>query len=1415
MNLTVRIQNTEYTGNMVQGITFSEEYNEQLDSGSIRLAHVAQIKDLKPYTDVYIYESGYAFDDYIAKWQSGGNLHDGNEEGIPFYRHLLVDQFTEEIVNLSEGIFSYTIDLFSETKGLEMIQLPHICVTQPLNIKKKVDIYTYLTRFVEMYSPKIKKQSRTTDDAVWEYDSKYKVSPSLQEVFSGIYCQDFALSNPTLKDVLASLMVTKDMIPYVKDNVVYAKDITKRTGTYDINEEKANGRVSSIVGQMSSGDYCDGVRRQYSQALSSDGVCHYVDYLGFRNKNNAILTIDNLQVETSRKIYKINKMYMCFWKKGIASCVVNGELKTVDFIFLCKQDISPLVKNSTEWGMLNQDWRDLPRIPASVYDLSEFKLTTISYSIGGNLITGWGTRYSEYKESLLNVYDVQKTYIENIFNYMNRLYPLGIQSSASLKEYVKANYPAAKDWDIDTMVVTANYGIDAIYYPQKMGGFKRDIDLSGVQKLKTLFFQIDYSGFFDGALIHSRDNGSDILFQNDNSSSALTLLEKDGVSQKEKLNRFANKTHSINGRLEGKNYDVSKLLQLGATGTIGEDDDVIIYRREYSIYNNYIKASYAGVQDYVLKNFYTSVYAKYRTNQLMLYGESTSRAESRKNLLLLSKNIKYKNENDAFFHVYDNVLTALFVIDSSIKKFFSAFAPNIDQSGESDVLDTAINTSTLSTSSGAKFVSEVQTFTSGKSLCLNTRMDDNASAGNYIENWTSDYSVLIDKASEQEDYYVGSTQQWYDIVDDDETGAIEGVSVWLYNSGSFSAGADKLCEYSALLPQNTNPSLSNAHNLMYHSEKIYKDNKEKIDLTFQVEPISLEQDDIVIGEMLPRLSDLAIANRFKADENVTKTIYSGEGYVHEVVLSETSTAQIFTNDKDISFKDTNNEIWNYLQSQSNHESTCATSLKGHIRLENSKSRIYYEFVGIKITASTTSSSVRQLTISGTGRWWTDYDGSSNTIEQIVFSDTEVVGTFLGIYEAYILGEYKGINSIDDTPLYIGIQANDKTSELKRNMFVQYSDESINRMWSDKTISYPWSDSVFSNDKPQDVFKVVDDIDKEYTLGKNKDGDYTRIHIDLTNAPEGTKSVSFWYFDSKSGYEKDYTSSNYLYTYSPEKSCCYFVFGVNVTEAELANKEAVVYVSKVISRDTRVFDSYGRQVGTVTNSGSTIPTTQGYDRKQALIGTRRNIIVTTAQQMPAGTPTWSVIEKYFDGEIATITTQINTYIGKTTEFDYWEDSSGNKHNINPYSFYVENDTTLIAHAKETWKGEKNINISLSTDAITEAYTKTVTVNMNSFTGIKGGVFPDVQDTYISGTIAINYKDNGVYEEENATFSNRKLKDANIFAIRNRSENFVLGVSSEATEDGELDFNVTISPKTDKTATVEMDVTITINKVAQSY
>ena len=320
MNLTCKINGIEYP--IVQGNTFSEEYNETLDSGLIIIAHVKKIKKLKPFDDVFVYDSDFKFGGYSYGTNDlkPGDVVDikGNKKPDNiFFKHLLVDNYTEEFVNLKDKTYKYKISLMSETKGLEKIQCPNISVTQPLNPDKKVPIYTYLQRFVSMYSPKFKKvmNDRTK---TWVYVSKYKVDSSLEKIFGNVYPPDFSLNAPTLRDILSKLMVCKDMIPYVENGVIKAMDITQRKNEFSLEDIP----TTNIVGSMSSNDYCDALRRNYSEGLSQDSTCTSVEYLGFRNSDTALMTLGNMRLETRFPIYKINKMYMCYYKKAL---IINLE----------------------------------------------------------------------------------------------------------------------------------------------------------------------------------------------------------------------------------------------------------------------------------------------------------------------------------------------------------------------------------------------------------------------------------------------------------------------------------------------------------------------------------------------------------------------------------------------------------------------------------------------------------------------------------------------------------------------------------------------------------------------------------------------------------------------------------------------------------------------------------------------------------------------------------------------------------------------------------------------------------------------------------------------------------------------------------------------------------------------------------
>lgn len=1289
MNLTVRIHDIEYVNKIAQGVTFAEEYNETLDSGSIRICHIGQIENLRPYDDVYIYEScpedyedtDNYFNNHIAYWRQGGNLHDGDKDTngktydpndtnatrIPFYRHLLVDNYAEEIVSLDavdpitdkSGIFSYSIELFSETKGLEMVQLPHISVTQPLNITKKVDIYTYLTRFVNMYSPKYKTidRSSTGETKKWKYTKKYSVAPELKEIFGGVYSQDFTLSNPTLKDVLSTLMITKDMIPYVKDNVIYAKAISERTGTYNIQTEKDSGRINMVVGQMSSNDYCDGVRRQYSNALSQDGTCNFIEYLGFRNKNSAIMSFDEMRVETTHSLYKIKKMYMCYYKNVSIHKKWDKE-KLVDTylykgLMFCKQDITPLIKLNSEWDLLSQDYQDLEKNPPkNINDLSKYKLTTVTYDLGGNSITGWGNRYKEPKEGTLTVYDIEKSYLENLFTYLDSFNSFGSLSEKEIiDDFLKSETAKNMGWDEEgTYYVVPSSGIDDAYAYEK--------NFTDIQKLKTLFFEIEYEGFYDGALIHSRDKGNDNLFQNDNQSSALTLLEKDGYSQKEKLNRFANKTITMKGRLDGDNYGVENLLKLGQTGVIGQDDDVIIYRREYSIFDNYILVSYAGVNDYVLKNFYTSVYARYRTNQLMSYNESTTRAETRKVMLLLSKDKKFKDEEDTFFNITENGERV------ETKLLFSMFDENKD--------NIAINSAVISVWDESKeqekkhFYVDEQTFTSGNSLCFNVAMIDNASGGNFIEKYVSDFDLLLNKPSYDEKYIRGTSQDWYKIVNDIETGAIDDFNFEISNREIMRptiGSSDNITEfynYTKSLPkkESNSPIAENVRTKMNISESLYKDNKEKIDMTLQIEPIvdpkiiKIEEyqyvPEIVLGESFMRLSNLSLQDNIKrsiatTDEaskyvslfsfeiNVTSDS-DGSDIVFNIIPAGTDDKDKFKQQLIEYIRDSGNETVNGVDGDNNPIMVPYVDVTATIDATSDKLRFVY-----RINKLACSKEEDKLFLIGEGLWADDtsndvyYPEAFNLYNDIetdkIYGIDAEWDTETKMFECAFRygGKFWDKNADLGSFNMQVIEKKESTSIIEKNMFIQFGNDYIDKTYSYKVLSPDANKELFSNYSVNEIFSV------------KKDGPDSYIRVTIPSDQNDVKSIIYWYFDFDSAYKKNYADMDYVYDYYPSQSGYRFVFGVNLTEEDHDRGYVDIYITKTTHRDERVFDSVGRQVGIVhncvdENGNYEEPTYYSYDENE----NNPTVYSANVQIEPEGSGVVKGSGLYYDGEIANLT-----------------------------------------------------------------------------------------------------------------------------------------------------------------------------------
>ena len=927
MRLKCYINGNEY--DVVQGATFSDEYNETLDSANIIIDQVPRIDDLNPYDDVFVYSvdeeqefEGYtnsnrrfmSFDYELVKEEhkirlfrtemrniytrnvisqniefvfvrTGSNAttsvnayftynssNDTFTMDLPqlgysytltresstsryysfdysnhfnvaffgfcsivvsqnsalkpsFYKHLLVYQFTEERLNPTKNLYKYKMLLCSETKKLETIQLPNISVTQPLDIGLKRSVFDYVQQYVNLYNPKIKISTSSYSNQ-WMYRPKYTLSDDLYSIFKDVYCPDFSLNNPSLKDVLHQLFLTKDRIPVVKDDVIYAMDISARNGNFNTNN------IHSIIGSKTLDNYADNLKRTYANALSGRNTARRVEYLGFRNSSVALMTLGNMRVETKYPMYKINHIYMCYYKKAKIYKVEEGqEVFSRDMVFLCKQDITPLVKLEQQRQLLSEDWNDFiqnPPVGSGVIDeMSKYKLCTVGYSIGGNTIEGWGTQY-KYP---IGWWDVTKSYIENIFRIIDVNIPYGIYTygyiSKSLEEGEFIN------------VIQEEDPLNNIVTP-----------FTGASKLKSFFFIVDYEAFYNGTVITSKDIDKDDIVINDNSSSSLTLLEKDGLFQKEKANRFGNMGFSIKANYE----NITGLQELGSV----YDDDVIIYSREYQIWNNIIKVSYNATKDYVLKNYYTSVYSKHRPYALADYNQSVIRAENKKTYIMISKStLLYEDPNLAQdFDLRFNKFTDNYSFIDDIVSFAkpSKEATSIDRFEYPD----KINYGYIEYD-GETYSSDINTFVNGYSLCFNLSMWDNLSMGNYIKVPSPEINGIDDI----EDDYTGSIQDFYSVIDDNATGFTERMGFYVAHippteefgdvvQESYQGIANDLYEKIFSLPKVEN---YDAKDIIGNEYNICKDNKEVIDMTFQIEVFTNDKD-VIFSEWLMKLSDL-------------------------------------------------------------------------------------------------------------------------------------------------------------------------------------------------------------------------------------------------------------------------------------------------------------------------------------------------------------------------------------------------------------------------------------------------------------------------------------------------------------------------------------------------------------------------------
>lgn len=876
------------------GFTITECLGDELDSASIKIPHIRIKKDgeytpqgkvlesLKPYDEVILHDCN----------PSEGNFWDAikrkyscvTEDNGRFYRHFLAMSPSATAVSLNDDYRNYSISLVSETKGLEKVIMPSRTITQPIGTPGRT-VEFFATEFIERYSPLFK---ITSDGKTWRYAPKYIPSDyewetekdpdgnlihaesiekihqmgllTIHEAFGDYRAPETTLSGlGTLRSALTSLFTTRNMIPVVKDGIVFCMDLVRK------GKEFSSVTGASFFSETMSGDdYCDRLQIGYSGGLTSKSEIHCHEYVGFRNKAVSNMRFSELKLEVSYPIYRINKLLMCYF---------DSETKKME-----KMDITDFVLLDSGRAYLDNDWQDFNNHKPTtvkgfttksgeyVVGLADYRFMTVGYSIGSTEITGWG-EYLQWTDN--GVTQSRRTVLQNIFNAAVS-YCLGSVSDASVGsdtfgshggDFVLAedstyriNAPSVYDNSSD-----AKWWASVIKTLQNFNLWVVGEDSSkrpDVLKLKTLFFEIDYQGMVSSNVEVSKTNHDGDVSSIDSQQSPMSFFEASGDIEKAKVNRLGNKALVQSARVS----DPSNLLAISDCDSEGR----IVYKRTCAIERDFISVTYYLCQDYVLKNYFSSVASRMRPFAYASYGESVKRLENHSLQFMISDSVQYKDEK-SYSHGKSSFSTNLVSWD------MAGFANGGRVSADLAYFSAETPDKSLAIYSNANFSThfyslDFAVYSHGDSLCITCQMPDSESAGTYIKKLYPTMGETVSDAldlSNEEDTLkylsvgesptndiTGTIQDWYMLPKSRADGAIEGMAFAIAEKAEEEGGRIPFSERygDGIQVDNASDYIKRICNLpsftpraetyeLFTAEEAFKDSKEVISETFQIEPL--------------------------------------------------------------------------------------------------------------------------------------------------------------------------------------------------------------------------------------------------------------------------------------------------------------------------------------------------------------------------------------------------------------------------------------------------------------------------------------------------------------------------------------------------------------------------------------------------
>lgn len=795
-----------FLANLRDGVNYTDNYNEELDSAVVVLE----------------FQDKIAFEPF-----------DIVELTLPSMtttttKTMLIGDFVETQMTLDEPIkYQYTLNLISKTKELERVVLPNLSITKPKGGTAKT-LYQACRQITANYSPKVIRYYYDEDerDYITDLVNAYQFSTA-EYIDLDIPCPDLQITKPTLKDALNRILSINNSICYLNaNNEILSMNLNERKDEIEIDEY-----YTYFPENQSLIDYATESENNYNNVVPNEienvkNDSEVTDYIGFRTETmrlddtHADLILDNpiynlkevkwcgtirfaVWVKTG-PLYAFYAIPFSFKYNGISHTInlpgadTSSHIPSDGTFYYFEIDITNYISEEQNFNILNY----------------EDKKKHAYYSRGNNKIEG----LLNYKKTIFENYiTLEKIVFYTLVDKPEILLQCpdvlnAIIDDLTEEEQQYFDISNLSDLEISTAIMEA--------------GENRSLTLNfGNQLRETSMFKITYQAQNDNLRMRSSKylperNQNNVI--TDNPGESYVDIKLQGELFNQKCNRLGNRVKYINARFPIDHY----IPRLG--DYLG---DYVLIRRELQYFDDYILFKGTLTENYVNINYFTGINARKRSWNIVSAGEAFDKELLDKWYCELSlSGAKQIYESEALD--YNTAQYLLNVFDYNARYIQHSFMRS------------------EWTSAGVGRVElDLTSYISGNSLIFNFKTDDNYSLGIYITN---------------SDGTGGEIEGYIKYVDNN--GFANNFTYWLYPDFNYSSSIVPI--QGQVISENDNPDIYK--NLKILSSKkpgtifsswgiqnvdpIYqwdfyniKDSREKLGFNIQFEFVS-DTKDIILGE---------------------------------------------------------------------------------------------------------------------------------------------------------------------------------------------------------------------------------------------------------------------------------------------------------------------------------------------------------------------------------------------------------------------------------------------------------------------------------------------------------------------------------------------------------------------------------------